>query len=110
MLETPNAIQNAEEIAAVPGIDSLLIGTNDLTMEMGIPGELGHNKIVDAYEHVIAACAKHNKYPGMGGVYNPDLMQTYINMGARLILAGNDISFLSDSARRQAETVHAMLT
>jgi len=46
----------------------------------------------------------------MGGVYNPDLMQTYINMGARLILAGNDISFLSDSARRQAETVHAMLT
>ena len=110
MLETPNAIQNAEEIAAVPGIDSLLIGTNDLTMEMGIPGELGHNKIVDAYEHVIAACAKHNKYPGMGGVYNPDLMQTYINMGARLILAGNDISFLADSARRQAETVHAMLT
>ena len=78
-------------------------------MEMGIPGELGHTKIAAAYERVVAACAKHNKYPGMGGVYNPDLMHTYISMGARLILAGNDISFLSDSARRQAETVHAML-
>jgi 2-keto-3-deoxy-L-rhamnonate aldolase RhmA len=45
----------------------------------------------------------------MGGVYNPDLMRTYISMGARLILAGNDISFLSDAARRQSDTVHAML-
>ena len=40
MLETPTAIDNAEEIASVPGIDALLIGTNDLTLEMGIPGEL----------------------------------------------------------------------
>jgi len=35
MLETPQAIANAEAIAAVPGIDVLLIGTNDLTSEMG---------------------------------------------------------------------------
>ena len=55
MLETPNAIDNAEEIASVPGIDALLIGTNDLTLEMGIPGELNHAKIVTAYERVIAA-------------------------------------------------------
>ena len=33
MLETPTAIDNAEEIASVPGIDALLIGTNDLTLE-----------------------------------------------------------------------------
>ena len=109
MLETPTAIDNSEEIAAVPGIDALLIGTNDLTLEMGIPGELDHSKIVAAYERVVAACEKHNKFPGMGGVYNPDLMRTYISMGARLILAGNDISFLSDAARRQSDTVHAML-
>ena len=87
MLETPTAIDNAEEIASVPGIDALLIGTNDLTLEMGIPGELDHANIVAAYERVITACEKHNKFPGMGGVYNPDIMQTYISMGARLFLA-----------------------
>src|SRR6185437_721462 len=38
MIETPTAVANAEAIAAVPGIDALLIGTNDLSMEMGIPG------------------------------------------------------------------------
>jgi 2-keto-3-deoxy-L-rhamnonate aldolase RhmA len=41
MLETPTAIANAEEIAAVPGIDVLLIGTNDLCAEMGIHGDFG---------------------------------------------------------------------
>ena len=110
MLETPTAIDNAEEIASVPGIDALLIGTNDLTLEMGIPGELDHAKIVAAYERVITACEKHNKFPGMGGVYSPDIMQTYISMCARLILAGNDVSFLLESARQQASRVHGMLT
>ena len=40
MLETPTAIDNAEAIAAIDGIDVLLIGTNDLCIEIGIPGEL----------------------------------------------------------------------
>ena len=36
MLETPLAIRNADAIAAVPGIDVVLIGTNDLCAELGI--------------------------------------------------------------------------
>jgi 4-hydroxy-2-oxoheptanedioate aldolase len=44
MLETPKAISNAAAIAAIPGIDSLLIGTSDLTMELGIPG---HRRCAD---------------------------------------------------------------
>ena len=50
LMETPTAIANAEAIAPVPGIDALLIGTNDLAAEMGIPGEFGHARIVGAYE------------------------------------------------------------
>ena len=76
---------------------------------MGIPGELNHANIVTAYERVIAACNKHNKFPGMGGVYSPDIMQTYITMGARFILAGNDISLLLESARQQTDRVQSML-
>src|SRR6202012_6272277 len=55
MIETPLALENAEKIAAVPGVDSGRIGTNDLAMEMGIPGQFGHEKMVDAYRKVIAA-------------------------------------------------------
>ena len=109
MLESPEAIDNADKIAEVPGIDALLIGTNDLSLEMGIPGELGHSDIVAAYDSVIAACKAHGKYAGMGGVYKPELMAKYIEMGTQLILAGNDISFLMESARRQASAVRKIL-
>jgi 4-hydroxy-2-oxoheptanedioate aldolase len=102
MLESTNAISNAEAIAAVSGIDVLLIGTNDLCVEMGVPGELGHAKIVDAYARMIAACGKHAKWPGMGGIYDDKLMQRYIDMGARFILAGGDLGFLMDGAAKRA--------
>jgi 4-hydroxy-2-oxoheptanedioate aldolase len=96
MLESANAIDNAEAIAAVPGIDILLIGTNDLSIDMEVPGELGHAKIVDAYARMIAACQKYAKWPGMGGVYDDELMRRYIGMGARFILSGSDLGFLLD--------------
>src|SRR4030088_27271 len=64
MLETPTAIANATSIAAVPGIDSLLIGTNDLAMELGIPGGFADERIVAAYQTVIDACRAHGKFAG----------------------------------------------
>jgi len=105
MMETPTAIANAEAIAAVPGIDALLIGTNDLAAEMGIPGDFGHQRIAGAYETVIAACRKHNKWPGMAGVYVEELMQKYIGMGMRLVLAGSEGAFLMAGASRRAALV-----
>jgi 2-keto-3-deoxy-L-rhamnonate aldolase RhmA len=81
----------------------LLIGTNDLAAEMGIPGEFGHARIAGAYETVIAACRKHNKWPGMGGVDAEELMQKYIGMGMRLVLTGSDGGFLMAGASRRAE-------
>src|SRR6185503_15917689 len=86
MLETPKAIANADAIAQVKGVDALLIGTADLCAEMGIHGQLGDPKVEEAYKNVIAACRKHGKHPGMGGVYDPPLMEKYIGLGMRLIL------------------------
>jgi 4-hydroxy-2-oxoheptanedioate aldolase len=101
MLESADGIANAEAIAAVPGIDILLIGTNDLCVDLGVPGELGHAKVTDAYARMIAACRAHGKWPGMGGVYDETLMRRYIDMGARFILSGGDLGLLMDSAARR---------
>ena len=49
MIESPEAVKNAGDIAAVDGIDVLLIGTSDLSSELGIAGQMGHPKVVDAY-------------------------------------------------------------
>jgi 2-keto-3-deoxy-L-rhamnonate aldolase RhmA len=98
MLETPTAIANAEAIAAVPGVDVLLIGSNDLCAEMGIPGDFGNERLADAYRVMIAASKKHGKFPGMAGIYNEAIMPRYIEMGARFILSGQDAAFLMAGA------------
>ena len=46
MIETPKAIANADAIAAVPGVDVLLIGTGDLTLELGISGDYGNPQVI----------------------------------------------------------------
>jgi 2-keto-3-deoxy-L-rhamnonate aldolase RhmA len=107
MLETPQAIANAPAIAAVPGIDSLLIGTSDLSMELGIPGQFSDDRIVDAYRTVVEACNAHRKFAGIGGVYEEGLMRRYIGMGVRLVLGGADLGFMSAAATERAKLLRA---
>jgi len=107
MIETPKAVENAEAIAAVPGIDSLLVGSSDLSMELGIPGQNGHEKVQAAVDKVVAACRKHNKWPGMGGAYSEELLKLYIDKGMKLMLAGNDLPMLTGAARAHQAKVRA---
>ena len=107
MLETPKAIENADAIAAVPGVDVLLIGTNDLTTEMGIPGGLGDARVVAAYETMIEACRKHGKWGGMGGAYSDELLRKYIGMGVRMVLSGNDLTLMMEAATVRAALVRS---
>jgi 2-keto-3-deoxy-L-rhamnonate aldolase RhmA len=55
MIESAEALAAVEEIAAVEGVDLLLIGTNDLCSSLGIPGQLDHNLIRNAYARSIEA-------------------------------------------------------
>jgi 2-keto-3-deoxy-L-rhamnonate aldolase RhmA len=105
MIESPQGVANCEEIAAVPGIDSLLIGTNDLCFEMGIPGQFNDPRVADAYRKVIAACRKHGKFPGMGGMYTAELLERHIKMGVQLILSGSDFSLLMQAGTARASLV-----
>jgi 2-keto-3-deoxy-L-rhamnonate aldolase RhmA len=102
MIESPQGVANADEIASTKGVDALLIGTNDLCFEMGIPGQFNDPKVKDAYTKVIAACRKHGKFPGMGGMYTPELLERHIGMGVQLILSGSDFSLLMQAATTRA--------
>ena len=108
MIETPQAVDNAESIAAIAGIDALLIGSNDLALEMGIPGQVGHERIRAAYEAVAAACGRHNKVLGMGGVYDQEIATRYIGMGARLVLGANDHALLLNAATQRAQFLRSI--
>ncbi|HET6183406.1 MAG TPA: aldolase/citrate lyase family protein [Acetobacteraceae bacterium] len=110
MLETPTAIENADAIAAVAGIDVLLIGTNDLCFEMGIPGEYTNARVVAAYERTIAACRKHGKWAGMGGIYVEEIMERYIRMGCRFNLGGADQSFMLGAAQARSAALRKFVS
>ncbi|MBM3644428.1 MAG: aldolase [Alphaproteobacteria bacterium] len=107
MIETPEAVANADAIAAVPGIDILLIGANDLSMELGIPGDTKHPKIQAAADAVVAACRKHGKWPGMGGAYTEELLKIYTAKGMKFMLAGNDLPMLVAAARDHQKKVRS---
>lgn len=102
MIETEEGLKNADAIAAVPGVDVLFIGAGDLGAELGIPGQPGHAKIEAAFKTVAAACKKHNKHAGLGGVYDPPLMQRYIKLGVPFVLVGSDLSFIMAGAKARA--------
>ena len=91
MIESPEAVENAEHIAAVDGIDVLLIGSFDLTSALGVAGQMDM-KLIDAYAEVCSACRKHGKVLGMGGINGDEDARRYVGMGARFITTGSDYS------------------
>ena len=105
MIESPEAVRNASAIAAVEGIDCLLIGTSDLTAELGISGQIGHAKVTEAYDAVGKACRAHGKALGMGGVYDKENAARYIKLGARFVLSGSDHNYLLAGARARTEVL-----
>jgi 2-keto-3-deoxy-L-rhamnonate aldolase RhmA len=103
MLETPAGVEAAMDLAAVPGVDMLLIGTNDLCTELGVPGQIHDPRVLDAYRRVARACAAHGRVLGIGGIRGDlDLQRELVALGARFIIAGNDVSYLASAAREDA--------
>src|SRR5437763_7648014 len=101
MLETAEGIDNAAAIAALPGVDVLLIGSGDLTTDYGIPGQVGHPLLREAYERVADACRTHGKVLGVGGIPpNVGLQGELIRLGARFVVAGTDVNYVLAGARQ----------
>jgi len=109
MVETREGLERVEEIVAVPGVDALLIGSNDLCNELGIPGQFDHKLARDAFSRVIAACRKHGKHAGLGGLSSrPDLIEALVKEGARYVSIGSDLSFLLGAAADRAKFCHGL--
>jgi 2-keto-3-deoxy-L-rhamnonate aldolase RhmA len=104
--ETMNAVEYAEEIVAVEGVDMVLIGTNDLLADMGLTGQYEHARVREAYSHTLAACRKHGKHLGVGGLATrPKLVAEFVEMGARYVSTGTDLAFLLAAATEKAKQV-----
>ena len=67
IIETKEAIEQIDAIAAVPGVDALQVGTSDLSVSLGVPGELDHPGVQDTVRLTIKTCSRHGKIAVVGG-------------------------------------------
>lgn len=105
MIETKDALENVDAIAALPGCDVLLVGANDLSIEIGTLPDFDHPEFIAALEKVGKACKKHGKIFGIGGLYTrPDLMERIVSeFGCRWILGSLDLGLLIGGAKHNVE-------
>jgi len=109
MLETPEGIANADAISQT-AIDVLLIGSNDLCTELGIPGELRHPKLRDAFHVAAKACKTRGKILGIGGVRGDlELQADLFKLGAIFIIAGSDVTYFTAAASADAKRLREKL-
>jgi 2-dehydro-3-deoxyglucarate aldolase/4-hydroxy-2-oxoheptanedioate aldolase len=64
-VESPAAVEVADELAAIDGVDVLFVGPADLSHAMGIPGRFDEPAFVAALDRVVAACRAHGKGAGI---------------------------------------------
>jgi 4-hydroxy-2-oxoheptanedioate aldolase len=105
--ESAEALAQADAIAAVEGVDMVLLGINDLLASLGLAGQYEHPKVREAYARTIEACRKHGKHVGVGGLSaRPKLQAEYVAMGARMVSTGTDIQFLLAAMIEKAKQVN----
>lgn len=106
-IETPTALENVEEIAAVPGVDALFVGPGDLGLrlnhrENGKPATLD-----DAIAHVAATAKKHGIAWGIPAG-TPELIKQYRQMGAQLLAYAGDFSLTAVLERSRQDFDEAL--
>jgi 4-hydroxy-2-oxoheptanedioate aldolase len=107
--ESEQALAAADAIAAVEGVDLVMIGSNDLLADWGLTGQYEHPRLREAYAKTIAACGKHGKHVGVGGLASrPQLAAEFVKMGARYVSTGTDLGFLLAACSAKAKEVHEL--
>lgn len=92
-IEEEATLKHVEEIAAVDGVDVLMLGPGDFSALGGFAGELGHPRIEKAAERIAAAARTAGKHWGRP-LISPDEARKHIDMGARFLPYTSDLGIL----------------
>jgi 2-dehydro-3-deoxyglucarate aldolase/4-hydroxy-2-oxoheptanedioate aldolase len=92
-VESAKAVENLEEITRVPGIDIALIGPNDLSVSLGVPGEFTHPRFLEAVERTFEICLRNGVSPA---IHTGDLeaIKGYRDKGMRFLMVGSESRLL----------------
>jgi 2-keto-3-deoxy-L-rhamnonate aldolase RhmA len=97
-IESAAAVEAADEIAALEGVDVLFIGPRDLSHDLGVPGDTTAPAFVEALETVLAAGKRHGKACGLL-VSDGATAAQRIEEGWAFVAIGSDSTLLATAAR-----------
>jgi len=108
MIETAEAMDNLEEIAATAGVDGLFVGPVDLALSLGLgPALQIPQEVFDAIAKVIEACQRHNVIPGSAAL-GADNAGELVRMGMQFLALGADSGFVRAGAAGIVETARTL--
>jgi len=99
-IETAAGLEARGEIVSVPGVDAVFIGPNDLSLSLGIPGQLDSPTMVQAIEDIFAAAEAVGVAPGMH-VFNMEAAMKYLDLGCRFVCYRSEVSFFVEGSRTE---------
>jgi 4-hydroxy-2-oxoheptanedioate aldolase len=89
-VEEESALDHVEEIAAVDGVDVIMLGPGDFSSLGGFPGQMDHPRLARAIERIAAAARRAGKHWGLP-VPSVEEAVKYVKMGARFLPHGADV-------------------
>lgn len=96
-IETRLGVENAYDIASIEGIDAIIIGPNDLSISLGVPGKLDDPIELEAIAKVAAACKKAGKFFGL---HSGEGLSNRFSSELNIVMQGLDCDFLKVSFER----------
>lgn len=105
LIESRLGVRSADAIAATDGIDILAIGANDLTAEMGFPGDVRRPEFVDACKTVGEAARRHGKVAIIGGIVVQEDFIAFLKSGfSPFVFTGIDTDIVADGIAARCST------
>lgn len=102
-IESPEALENVHEIAAVPGFNGILFGPGDFSHRIGKAGQLDAPEVVDARKRVAEAARKHGKFAMTAGLIAP--FDQLFSEGYNVFNAGADVVALSGYFKQRLDLI-----
>lgn len=96
-IETKAAAENLEEIVSIPGVDVALVGPNDLSIALGVPGQINSPEVRSVIEAMIDTCQRHGVVPAIQ-IDNLDLALEWIKRGMRMVGSTWEIGLMARGA------------
>ncbi len=93
-VETVELLAEIDEVLKIEGLDSLVMGPQDLSGSMGRLGQTTHPEVLDAIRTIAKKAKAAGKYLGSGLGANPQFAKTLIECGVQWMQAGNDFEYM----------------